>query len=162
MSEMQCEICGADIPGAPTKVVVDGSALEVCKSCARFGTPEDKWAPVTRKIIPVERAFRVKRPKPRDQFRDLVEIIPDYGEAIKKARTEKDLSLEELALKIKEKASLLRKIERQELVPEDEIRKKLEEELNIKLTDQVSEERWRPGLGGRGLTLGDIASIKRR
>jgi len=160
---MQCEICGAEIPGQPTRVVVDGSALEVCKSCARFGKSEDKWSPVTRKVVPVERAFTVRRPKPRrDPFRDLVEIVPDYGNIVKEAREGLNLTLEELGVKIKEKASLIRKIERQDIVPEDSIRKKLEKELNIKLTDDVQEERWKSGGDGRELTLGDIASIKKK
>jgi len=111
----------------------------------------------------VERAFTVRRPKPRrDPFRDLVEIVPDYGNIVKEAREGLNLTLEELGVKIKEKASLIRKIERQDIVPEDSIRKKLEKELNIKLTDDVQEERWKSGGDGRELTLGDIASIKKK
>ncbi len=64
--------------------------------------------------------------------------------------------------RIKEKATLLKKIEREEISPEDDIRKKLERELKIKLTDQVNEAKQRSGSGNRGLTLGDIASIKRK
>jgi putative transcription factor len=162
MSEMQCEICGAEIPGAPNKIVIDGSALDVCKSCARFGKPEDKWSPVPRKIVPVERAFIVMRPKPRDHFKDLVEIIPEYGKIIREAREKLGLTLEELAAATKERAALIKKIERQELVPEDNVRKKLERELNIKLTDQASEEKVKYRGGAKGLTLGDIANIKRK
>jgi len=162
MSGMQCEICGADIPGASTRITIDGSALEVCKSCARFGKQEDKFSPVPRKIVPAERAFRpVRKPKPRDSFQDLKEVVPEYGHKIKEARDSLGLSLE-LADRLKEKASLLRKIEREELVPEDEIRKKLEKELKIKLIEEGGAERWKPGAGTRGLTLGDIASIKKR
>lgn len=159
---MQCEICGADIPGAPTRITIDGSALEVCKSCARFGKAEDKWAPVPRKLVPVERAFRVRRPKPRDHFKDLVEVVPEYGRLIREAREVMGLSVEELAARMKEKAPLIRKIEREELVPEDAVRKKIEAELRIKLTEEAKEDRWKPGSSGRGLTLGDIASIKKK
>ncbi|MDD1722740.1 MAG: multiprotein bridging factor aMBF1 [Methanothrix sp.] len=162
MTEKQCEICGAEISGAPQRIVIDGSALEVCKGCARFGKPEDKWSPVPRKMVPAERAFTVTRPKPRDHFKDLVEIVPDFGRKIRESREGVGLSLEELAVRIKEKATLLRKIEREEISPEDEIRKKLERELKISLTDQASEARFKSGLSGRGLTLGDIASIKRK
>lgn len=159
---MQCEICGAEIQGSPCRIVIDSSALDVCKSCARFGKPEDKWSPVTRKIVPVERSFAVKKPKPRDHFKDLVEIVPDYGQKIRIAREELGLSPEELGTKIKEKAALIRKIEREEISPEDNIRKKLEKELNIKLTDQVTDAKVKSGSGTRGLTLGDIANIKRK
>ena len=162
MTEKQCEICGAEISGAPQRIVIDGSALDVCRGCARFGKPEDKWSPVARKMVPAERAFTVKKPKPRDHFRDLVEIVPDFGRKIRESRESQDLSLEELAVKIKEKATLLRKIEREEISPEDDVRKKLERELKITLTDQASDDRVKSGLSGRGLTLGDIASIKRK
>ncbi|HNY33912.1 MAG TPA: multiprotein bridging factor aMBF1 [Methanothrix soehngenii] len=162
MTEKQCEICGAEISGAPQRIVIDGSALEVCKGCARFGKPEDKWSPVPKKMVPVERAFTVKRPRPRDHFKDLVELIPDFGRRIREAREQQGLSVEELAARIKEKAPLLKKIEREEISPEDEIRAKLERELRIRLTDQAAEARVKSGLAGRGLTLGDIASIKRK
>ena len=159
---MQCEICGAEIPGTPNRIVIDRSTLDVCKSCARFGKAEDKWTPVPRKVVPVERAFTVKRPQSRDQFKDLVEIVPEYGRVIREARESLGLTPDELASTIKEKAALIKKIERQELVPEDNVRKKLEKELDIKLTDQPTEEKVKYHGGAKGLTLGDIADIKRK
>ena len=162
MTEKQCEICGAEISGAPQRIVIDRSVLEVCKSCARFGKPEDKWSPVPKKMVPMERAFTVNRPKPRDHFKDLVELVPDFGRKIREAREGLGLSPEELGGRIKEKVTLLKKIEREEISPEDGIRKKLEKELKIKLSDQASETRVKSGSSGRGLTLGDIASIKRK
>ena len=162
MTEKQCEICGAEISGASQKIVIDGSALEVCKGCARFGKPEDKWSPVPKKMVPVERAFIVRRPKPRDHFKDLAEFVPEYGRKIREARESMGLSPEDLGARIKEKSALLRKIEREEITPEDDVRKKLEKELKIKLTDEVSEASVKSGGHGRGLTLGDIASIKRK
>jgi putative transcription factor len=162
MTEKQCEICGAEIAGLPQRIVIDRSTLDVCKSCARFGKPEDKWTPVPRKMVPVERAFIAKRPQPRDQFKDLVELVPEFGRKIRIAREALGMSPEQLGLRIKEKATLLKKIEREDISPEDEVRKKLEKELKIKLTDQASESRVKAGSAGRGLTLGDIASIKRK
>lgn len=162
MSEMQCEICGAEIPGTPNRIVIDRSTLDVCKSCARFGKAEDKWTPVPRKVVPVERAFTVRRPQLRDHFKDLVEIVPEYGRVIREARERQGLTPDELASTIKEKAALIKKIERQELVPEDRVRKKLEKELDIKLTDQATDEKVKYRGGAKGLTLGDIADIKRK
>ncbi len=63
---MQCEICGAEVSEKPKKVVIDGSELQVCNSCARFGEVADKFSPVPRKVIPQERAFRTPpQPRPR-------------------------------------------------------------------------------------------------
>lgn len=159
---MQCEICGAEIQGSPNRIVIDRSTLDVCKSCARFGKAEDKWSPVPRKIVPVERAFTAARPKPRDQFKDLVEIVPEYGRIIKEAREREGLTPEQLGVRIKEKSALLRKIERQEILPEDSVRKKLERELSIRLTDEVTSASVKATGGAKGLTLGDIANIKRK
>jgi putative transcription factor len=113
-------------------------------------------------MVPVERAFIVKRPQPRDHFKDLVELVPEFGRKIRDAREALGMSPEQLGARIKEKATLLKKIEREDISPEDEVRKKLEKELRIKLTDQASESRVKAGSTGRGLTLGDIASIKRK
>ena len=164
MTDKQCEICGAEIPGAPQKIVIDGSALEVCKSCARFGKPEDKWSSVPKKIVPAERAFAIRRspPRIRDRFKDIVELVPDYGRKIREARESQGITPEELGLRIKEKSALIKKIEREEITPEDEIRKKLEKELKIKLTEEESDTKVKAFGSGKGLTLGDIASIKRK
>jgi putative transcription factor len=89
-------------------------------------------------------------------------LVPDFGRKIREARESMGLSVEELGSRIKEKATLLKKIEREEISPEDEVRKKLERELKIKLTDQASEARTKSSGAARGLTLGDIASIKRK
>ena len=89
-------------------------------------------------------------------------MVPEFGRKIRNAREALGMSPEQLGLRIKEKATLLKKIEREDISPEDEVRKKLEKELKIKLTDQASESRVKAGGAGRGLTLGDIASIKRK
>jgi putative transcription factor len=47
------------------------------------------------------------------------------------------MSQEELALAIKEKASLLKKLEREDLRPTDGIRKKLERVLGISLNETI-------------------------
>ncbi len=158
---MQCEICGIDIKGTPIRVAVEGTVLDVCGKCARYGKPSDKWTPVSRKMSPSEKTVVVRKPR-RDAFDKLEdEIIADYAHIIRKARESQGLTIEELASKMMEKSTLLRKIEREELVPEDSIRKKLESALNIKLTEKVSTQDQRGGGFIRGTTLGDVAIIKK-
>lgn len=159
---MQCEICGSDIKGNPIRVTVEGTVLDVCGKCAHYGKPQDKWTPVSRKLTPTEKVIVTHRPK-RDVFDRLEdEIIPDYALAIKKARESQGLTIEELASRMMEKATLIKKIEREELIPEDTIRKKLETTLNIKLTEKVSSKDQRGGGFIRGTTLGDVAIIKKK
>ena len=69
-----------------------------------------------------------------DQMTD--ELIDGYGMAIRRARETSGMTHEDLALKIKEKSSLLKKIEREAIVPEDSVRGKLERALNITLTEK--------------------------
>ncbi len=159
---MQCEICGIDIKGTPIRVTVEGTVLDVCSKCAKYGKPLDKWTPVSRKMAPTERVIVTHRPR-RDAFDKLGdEIVSDYAGIIRKAREAQGLTIEELASRIMEKSTLLRKIEREELTPEDSIRKKLETALNIKLTEKVSSLDQRGGGFIRGTTLGDVAIIRKK
>lgn len=159
---MQCEICGSEIKDKPVKVTLEGATLDACSKCAHYGKPTDKWSPVSRKISPTEKVFSSRKPK-RDVFDKIEdEINQDYAQIIKNARESQHFTIEQLAARIKEKAMLLRKIEREELVPEDNLRKKLESELNIKLTERYSLEDQRGSGFIRGTTLGDVAIIKKK
>ncbi len=159
---MQCEICGSEIKGNPIRVIVEGSVLDVCGKCSRYGKPADKWFPVSRKILPTEKVIVTHKPK-KDVFDKIEdEIVPDYASIIKKARESQGLTIEALASKMMEKAALIRKIEREELIPEDTVRKKLETALNIKLTERVSSQDQRGGGFIRGTTLGDVAVIRKK
>jgi putative transcription factor len=159
---MECEICGIDIIGSPRKVVVERTELEVCAKCAQYGKTPQGWTPVSRKVAPTAAAppNRVKRPR-RNAFDNVDgEILPDYNRVVREAREAKGWTIEELGLKIKEKAPLIKKIERAEIIPEDALRKKLEHALGIKLTERVSQDNPEHGTMLRGTTLGDIVTIK--
>jgi putative transcription factor len=159
---MDCEICGSVIKGNSTRVTVEGTVLDVCSKCAHYGTTQDKWTPVSRKMTPTEKVIVSYKPT-RDAFDKLDdEINSDYAQIIRKAREAQGLTIEELGAKMMEKATLIRKIEREELVPEDSIRKKLETTLNIKLTEKVSSKDQRGGGFIRGTTLGDVAIIRKK
>jgi putative transcription factor len=62
-----------------------------------------------------------------------LEIDEDYGRKIREARERAGLKQAELAQKINEKQSLLRKIEHEEILPTDEVRVKIARVLNITL-----------------------------
>ena len=159
---MECEICGVEIFGSPRRVVVEGSELEVCAKCAQYGKTPDGWVPSSRKVSPVAPTPVIKKPK-RNFFREMdEEIIHDYSQVIREAREAKGLTIEELGLNMKEKASLIRKIERSEIIPEDSMRKKLEYALGIKLTERTSSDNMEHGSLLQGTTLGDIVKIKRK
>jgi putative transcription factor len=89
------------------------------------------------------------------------EITEDYGQKIRKARMEKGLSTKELALQIKEREHLIKKIENGELIPEEVVRKKLEKVLGIRLIDSPITEEEKKVQSKLTPTLGDLTTIKK-
>ncbi|SFM44816.1 multiprotein bridging factor aMBF1 [Methanolobus profundi] len=162
---MQCEICGAEIRGGSFKVSIDGSELTVCGNCSQYGNAVGKRTPVSRKVAPVGRApvtTGTRRPPRKTPGMVVDELVDEYGHAIKEARERKKWTHDQLASKIKEKATLIKKIEREEIVPEDDVRQKIEKALDIKLTERSGDDEWTGDRLNRGTTLGDIVTIKRK
>jgi putative transcription factor len=161
---MQCEICGADIKGPSSKITIDGSELTVCPRCSQYGKNVEKRAPVSRKVSPVAPVTQRRSTRPAGKRLDAMsdELVDDYDHIIREAREKKQLSHEELATRIKEKAALIKKLERGEIVPEEGVRKKLERELDIRLTERSGEDDWSGERLNKGTTLGDIVTIKKK
>jgi len=94
-------------------------------------------------------------------FDDMDEIATDYDERIRTARESTGLSQEELADQLNEKASLIRKLERGDTLPTDEVQRKLERALDISLVEgqSVDDADWDSGDAGT-MTLGDVVKRK--
>jgi len=89
------------------------------------------------------------------------DIVEDYAERIRKARMERGLSQKDLAMQMKEKELLIKKIEKAELIPEEDVRKKLEKVLEIHLVDAISDEAEKKTQGKITQTLGDLTIIRK-
>ena len=165
---MQCELCGATVAGPGKKVRIEGADLQVCMACARYGTEVQEPRAGTRRYGPSTPAARpgaapVRRR--RDLFDQLVgELVDDYGERIRAARVEKGMTTKDLALATKERELLIKKIEKGELVPEDEVRLRIEKVLGIRLLDVPEEAiaRERKEQQRISTTLGDVLSFKKK
>ncbi|WP_298668052.1 multiprotein bridging factor aMBF1 [uncultured Methanofollis sp.] len=159
---MQCELCGTIIKGAPKRVRIEGAVLQVCPKCATLGVEvaQPRSAEPKRKAAAAAPAAPQRRG--RDVFDLMVgEVVEDFGERIKSARLAKNWTLKDLANEIKEREILIRKIEKGDLIPEDDVRVKLEKVLGISLLD-VSDEEVKRQKGDRlATTVGDIIKIKR-
>ncbi len=94
-------------------------------------------------------------------FDDMEEIATDYDHRIRQAREGKGLSQEDLAKQLNEKASLIRKLERGDILPSDSVRGKLEHKLDISLTEGVDDDEaeWSSG-STTTTTLGDVVKRK--
>jgi putative transcription factor len=95
-------------------------------------------------------------------FDDMDEIAQDYDDRIRNARESTGLSQEELASELNEKASLIRKLERGDILPSDEVQTKLERKLDIALTTggSADDEEWSGGSSTGEYTLGDVVKRK--
>jgi len=159
---MLCEMCGAD----RTKLVlidVDGALLKVCQNCARFGKekaeprsiPSSSHSPGAPRAGPAPK----KPAYSTDVFTKMgdEEVASDYPKRIREARTAQNLTPEELGKKINEKHSMIGKLESGTILPSDELVKKLEKALNIRLKEKYQplsqvKQKEQP----KGVTLGDL------
>ncbi|MEJ5292106.1 MAG: multiprotein bridging factor aMBF1 [Candidatus Methanosuratincola sp.] len=158
---MNCEICGKKIVGFPARISIEQSVLLVCQGCSKFGTKIDRTA--ARKIEstspkPGPRKL-VAKPQRRDKFEEFI-LVENYGELIRKSRENAKISREELAKRLGEKESVIRRIESGEMYPTAELTIKLERLLKIKLkaTLEHVDSGSKPTLAG--VTLGDVAVLK--
>jgi len=160
---MQCEMCGATIQGQPKRVRIEGAVLDVCVQCSKYGTEVMQPKKTdTRKPGTARPAMSLPVRKSRDVL-DLIEgeIVDDYGERIRNARMQQGLSQKDLAMSIKEKELLIKKIEKGDLIPEDDVRVKIERALGIRLLDVPEEAEEKRKAGKVVPTLGDVISIKK-
>lgn len=169
MESYECEVCGKKLKFPTTAVKIEGTEFKACGDCSKLGTVIEKRKPTGEgKAYGTPAPSRyapksVQKPRPKNYFAGLEnELVEDYDAVIKKAREAKGLSQEDLALKIKEKATLIKKIERKEINPEETVLKKLEKELEIKLTETFDSGETFKARSTGGATLGDIAFMKKK
>ena len=93
---------------------------------------------------------------------DVEELATDYDERIRDAREAAGLSQEDLAKELNEKASLIRKLERGDMLPSDTVQTKLERELDVSLAGAGGGDQsdWESGSSTGSYTLGDVVERK--
>lgn len=129
-----CEICGTQILDHGEKVYVEGNLITVCRTCSKRGKPLKNQQEIQRKP-----AMRQKKIEKLDKitFDDSAILINDFSEVIRNSRVANGLTHEQLGLLIKERVSLLRKIESGTLKPDEGLTRKLERFFRINLYTEV-------------------------
>jgi putative transcription factor len=158
-----CDMCGAE--NRLYKAQIEGSILNVCQHCARFGKVlaniHDKR--FVEKMQKKQQSAQIPRPAPVSE--ELVEsIVENYSELIKKRREELSLTQEDFAKKINEKESIIHKIETGHFEPNILLARKIERFLKLKLIEQVeakSADAEKP-TKTEAFTLGDFIKIRKR
>jgi putative transcription factor len=133
-----CEICGTQILEYGEKVYVEGNLITVCKTCSKRGKPLKNQQEIQRKPA-MRPAMRPKKIEKLDRitFDDSAILINNFSEVIRNSRMANGLTHEQLGLLIKERVSLLRKIESGTLKPDEGLSRKLERFLRINLYTEV-------------------------
>jgi putative transcription factor len=90
------------------------------------------------------------------------DLVADYSKLIKEARAAREWKQETLAAKINERTSVINKLERGDIRPDDALVKKLEKELGIVMKEKVPVIKPESkATGGKELTLGDLIKMKK-
>ncbi|MBP1953240.1 putative transcription factor [Halarchaeum rubridurum] len=171
---VQCEMCGAETAN-PKTIKVEGAELDVCSDCTEFGTEvktESSSSTSTKYSTSSSggssgssgsggSSSGGSKRRRRDMFDEMQELASDYDERIRNAREQAGYSQEDLADELNEKASLVRKLERGDILPSDDVRQKLEKKLGVSLLEAADgDEEWESGSAEGGLTLGDMVKRK--
>lgn len=162
---MSCEVCGRRIRGPPVSVVIEGATMNVCEECARFGVTPSTWSRSPRKPLQrISRGERAAEPRERVAAPARVEVeeelVEGYGSLIREAREKMGLSQEELAKLVKEKVSVIKRVEAGRMEPPRQLAGKLERVLKIKLYGSEAAASSLTPTKRKSLTLGDVVRLK--
>lgn len=108
---------------------IEGAIVEVCGRCSNFGVLVD--APKEANYEPIRKPIAIA-----DWDNGNLDLIPEYGKLILKKREEKGFSRYEFAKKINERESVIKRIEEEELELDEQLVKKIEKFLEIKLMEK--------------------------
>ena len=155
---MQCDLCGKE--DTLFNTVIEGTNVRACKSCAGFGTVKGQVA------APIRKKEAQKKQAPIIAARDDEEVLEyvreDYATVIRHAREKKGLKQEDFAKMLREKESVVHKLETGSYEPSIPLANKLEKILNIKLVRVMKGNNVETGhiesSGPR--TIGDVFRIK--
>ena len=167
---MQCEVCGRSILGKPNRMIIEGAKMIVCSSCVKFSSstwhPEevnpsfgaDQSSP-SRKVFSSPRRIRAN-----SNLDSNLELVDGFPTIVREARERLGLDHDTLGRKIREKVSVIQKVELGKFNPDTALARKLEHELRIKILlppEQIEYSRD-TSLQPQQLTFGDIVSMRKK
>ncbi len=149
--------------GSAFKVRVEGAKMLVCSSCQTLGKPYRDDMPVASRARAPHafRMFKFQRKAPElPRGMEELEVSEDYAKLVRRKRMKLGLSQEELAQRVKEKLSVIQKIETGKVAPDTKLCRGLEHELKIKLLIPRKEIVAPKSAAPAEVTLGDIIHVK--
>lgn len=154
-----CDMCGKE--SDLLKVKIEGTVLDVCEQCGRFGEVIERPAhPIKKPVVPKPRYAPERR-------KEIIQMVTeDYAQKIRQARERTGLTQEQFAGRLNEKESIIQKMESGQFTPSIKLARKLEKLLKIQLIEEYSEGGEVPiateKTKDEGFTLGDFVKDRRK
>ncbi len=142
---MNCELCGFNDKKF-FEVDIEGSKMVVCTECAKSGKVIKELSDESAPVIKSERE---------------VSFVTDYEKVLSSAAAGKHITVAEIADKLKESPSTLDKIFSGKILPSEELSRKLEKLLDIKLFESITYKQ-KTKAKDANLTIGDVVEIKHK
>ena len=151
---MSCELCGREVEEF-VSAVIEGSTLQVCSNCSKFGQVVERKGKIN--VKPIK---QVKRSEPDDiEF-----IVPECFKLIKEARGRKGLTQEKFGKNINEKVSLIHQVESGHMKPDLNLALKIGKYFEIRLVEKYVEadvKELQIDFKNKNLTIGDLIKFKK-
>jgi len=143
-----CELCGKSTDKL-YKVYIEGTILNVCTDCLKYGKPVDENGNITK-----ENKLEIKE--------IIGEVVDEnYNKILIKYREEHKLKQEDMAKLLGIKESLYKSIENKKIIPDINLAKKIEKILGIKITKkEVLTEKINNKDNKNYITVGDILEFE--
>lgn len=152
--------------GQAFKVKVEGAKMLVCRDCEGLGTPYQEALTIpkprpnfARGAVRLPR-LQARRPVELPKEIEELDIAENFSDLVRRKRMKLGWSQEELAGKIREKLSVIQKIETGKITPNTQLCRQLQHELKVKLLVPRKETPSPKMSAPAEVTLGDIVKIK--
>ncbi len=140
-----CDTCGKSTP--LFRAEIEGVMMNVCRECGSFG-----------KILGSAERVEVKIKKTvREEPESQEAVVSNIGRKIKEKREQLKMTQEDFAKMIREKLSVLQKMESGSFTPDIQTARNLEKLLKIRLIEETRQEKIKMA-GGKlpQMTIGDL------
>lgn len=140
----------------------------VCRSCQKLGTPYQEDPPIQKPrsnpAVGVVRLPRLPARRPAELPKEIedLDVAENFSDLVRAKRMKLGWSQEDLAKKVKEKLSVIQKIETGKITPDTQLCRQLQHELKVKLLVPRKEAPSPKTRAPTEVTLGDIVKIKGR
>ena len=158
---MICELCGKTV-NEGFKVRLEGGLVSACTQCANLGEIVQSVKP-----LPKAKPQAVLAPAPQEPLAAAsdteFDVVEGFGTKVKTEREKRNMSQEDLGRAVNEPHSVIHRVELGKLEPTEELARKLEHALRIRLLAKHEElDDVKQKSDKAEITLGDMVVVRKR